>query len=47
MAFGLVVTVALGSLATSSAWERALDELSELMLYALLCVGGLRPSRPE
>ena len=47
LAFGLVGLVALASLGMSGAWERALDELSELMLYTLLVVGGVRPAKPD
>jgi hypothetical protein len=42
IAFAVVVAVAGSSLVMSSAWEQAVDELSELMLYVLLAVGGLR-----
>lgn len=45
VAFGLVVLTAAISLVVPSAWEEALDELSELMLYALLAVGGTRSAR--
>lgn len=45
VAFGLVVLTAGISLFVPSAWERALDELSELMLYVLLAVGGTRSAR--
>ena len=42
-AFVLAVAVAAASLVLPSAWEQALDELSELLLYVLLAVGALRP----
>lgn len=45
VAFGLVVLTAGISLLLPTAWERALDELSELMLYVLLAVGGTRSAR--
>lgn len=45
VAFALVVLTAGISLLVSSAWEQALDELSELMLYVLLLVGGTRSAR--
>ncbi len=45
VAFGLVAITAALSLLQPPAWERALDELSELMLYALLAVGGTRSAR--
>ncbi|MCR9160202.1 MAG: hypothetical protein ACE37F_37230 [Nannocystaceae bacterium] len=46
-AFAAVAAVAAVSLALPTAWEQALDELSELLLYVLLAVGGLRRSRAE
>lgn len=45
VAFGIVGLTAGVSLLVPSAWEQALDELSELMLYALLAVGGTRSAR--
>ncbi len=45
VAFGLVVLTAGISVLVSSTWEQALDELSELMLYGLLAVGGTRSAR--
>lgn len=41
-AFAIVVCVAGVSLALPSIWEQALDELSELLLYVLLAVSGMR-----
>ncbi len=43
-AFAVVLAVAAASLMLPSAWEQALDELSELLLYVLLAVGGMRPT---
>lgn len=45
-AFAIVLAVAALSLGLPSAWEQALDELSELLLYVLLAVGGMRPTAP-
>lgn len=45
-AFAIVVAVAALSLGLPSAWEQALDELSELLLYVLLAVSGLRSTAP-
>lgn len=45
VAFGLVVLTAGISVVLPNVWEQALDELSELMLYVLLAVGGTRSAR--
>ncbi len=47
VAFGLVVLTAGLSLLVSNAWEQALDELSELMLYVLMAASGTRSARLE
>lgn len=47
VAFGLIVAVAAVSVATELQWQRALDELSELMLYGLIVISGLRGGAPE